>query len=160
MSIKIGRDIASLPIFWYNKIKKEVNMILTIAFFIAASIFALLGMVYLILYRALEKSSDKIATTKALFTGTKTTYYRGRKIYCPVYEYTVNGKKYRRRVEPQATKPHRNSEAIYSKAFPRIAYIKYSGNDFGMSAFGCFAGATCSIIFSLISYFIFYIELS
>ena len=130
-------------------------MLLFTIFFIVALIFALLGAVYLILYRTLEKSSDKIATTKYVFIGTKTTFYRFRWIYYPVYEYTVGNKTYRKRIESQPCKPHRNSEAVYLKAFPRIAYIKYSGNDFGMASFGCFAGSILAFIFSLVVYFIF-----
>ena len=130
-------------------------MLLFTIFFIVALIFALLGAVYLIIYRTLEKSSGKIATTQAVFIRTKATFYRGRKKYYPVYEYTVGNKTYRKRVESQPNKPHRNSEAVYLKAFPRIAYIKYSGNDFGMASFGCFAGSILAIIFSLILYFIF-----
>ena len=129
-------------------------MILPVIFLIFALILLLLGIVYLIFYRTL-KSSDKIETTKAIFIKTKTTVYRGRKRHYPVYEYTVGNKKYRKRVESHPSKPHRNSEAVYLKAFPRIAYIKYSGNDFGMSAFGCYSGATLAIIFSLILHFIF-----
>lgn len=130
-------------------------MLIPIIFFIVALILALLGTIYLIIYRTLEKSSDKIATAKAVFIRTKSTFYRGRKRYYPVYEYTVGNKTYRQRVESQPNKPHRNSEAVYLKAFPRIAYIKYSGNDFGMSAFGCYSGAALAVIFSLILYFIF-----
>lgn len=130
-------------------------MLIPIIFFVVALILALLGTVYLIIYRTLEKSSGKIATTQAVFIRTKATFYRGRKRYYPVYEYTVGNKTYRKRVESQPNKPHRNSEAVYLKAFPRIAYIKYSGNDFGMSAFGCYSGATLAFIFSLVLYFIF-----
>ena len=130
-------------------------MLIPIIFFVVALILALLGTVYLIIYRTLEKSSGKIATTQAVFIRTKATFYRGRKRYYPVYEYTVGNKTYRKRVESQPNKPHRNSEAVYLKAFPRIAYIKYSGNDFGMSAFGCYSGAALAVIFSLILYFIF-----
>ena len=129
-------------------------MILSIIFFTAALILALLGTVYLILYRMLE-SSDKIAITKAVFIKTKTIVYRGHKRHYPIYEYAVGNKKYRKRVEPLPSKPHRNSEAVYLKSFPRIAYIKYSGNDFGMASFGCFACAITGIVFSLVSYFIF-----
>jgi hypothetical protein len=130
-------------------------MLLFTIFFIVALIFALLGAVYLILYRTFEKSTDKIDTAKAIFIGTKKHLYRGRKIYYPIFEYTVGNKTYRKRIESQPCKPHRNSEAVYLKAFPRIAYIKYSGNDFGMASFGCFAGSILAIIFSLILYFIF-----
>ena len=130
-------------------------MLIPIIFFVVALILALLGTVYLIIYRTLEKSSGKIATTQAVFIRTKATFYRGRKRYYPVYEYTVGNKTYRQRVESQPNKHHRNSEAVYLKAFPRIAYIKYSGNDFGMSAFGCYSGAALAVIFSLILYFIF-----
>ena len=129
-------------------------MIFPFIFFIVALILALLGAVYWILSRMLE-SSEKSATTQAVFITTKTTRYRGRKRHYPIYEYTVGGKKYRKRVESHPSKPHRNSEAIYLRALPRIAYIKYSGNDFGMASLGCFAGATLAIIFSLVSYFIF-----
>ena len=134
-------------------------MILPVIFLIFALILSLLGIVYLMFYRTLE-SSDKIETTKATFIKTKTTVYRGRKRHYPVYEYTVGNKKYRKRVESHPSKPHRNSEAVYLKAFPRIAYIKYSGNDFGMASFGCFACAIIGIVFSLVSYFIFRLELS
>ena len=124
-------------------------MLLTVTFSITTLIFVFLGVVYLILYRTFEKSPDKIATTKAVFTGTKTTVYRCRKIYYPVYEYTVGDKKYRKRVDSHPYKPHRNSEAVYLKAFPRIAYISYTGNDFGASAASLFIIAVLSLSISL-----------
>lgn len=124
-------------------------MLLFTIFFIVALIFALLGAVYLILYRTFEKSTDKIDTAKAIFIGTKTHLYRGRKIYYPIFEYTVNNKKYRKSVSSHPCKPHRNSEAVYLKSFPCISYIKYSGNHFKEISSSWFICAAISLILSI-----------
>lgn len=118
---------------------------------IIALISTLFGVAHLILYRIFETFKDRLATTEAIFIGTKTDVYHGKKSYYPTFEYTVNHKKYRKTVSSYGH--HRNSEAVYLKAFPRIAYIKYAGNDFKENAVICFGFAVFSLFIGLICLF-------
>ncbi len=128
--------------------------ILFIVLFIVALIIALFGTAHLILYRIFENSADKTATVQAVLTGTKITdIYRGKKTYSPVFEYTVGSKKYRRTVVTFKGRIRKNSEAVYLKAFPRIAYIRCAGNDFKENAAVCFLHAALFLFVSLTTLF-------
>ena len=114
---------------------------LFIIFSISALIFVIVGAITLIISRLFEKNSDKIAETDGVFLKMVREPYRGKVLYSAVYEYTVGGKKIRKKGASRGNGTPKKTKIRYLKMFPKISYLQHEGNDFRIWAFVWFFAA-------------------